>query len=216
MGDFADDSNLQAWARGLESFSAYYSQDYVEAKRLAEDGLTYAQSGPQSVRLTINGMARAMGKLGDVSGAQRAVDSAYSLLLNNDAPSGLPSSISLDCYSEAQVAGNAATTYVSLGMATEVQKYVKMALPEINRSSSPWSRSLVSIDLASALVRSRRPELDRASALVVDALNITRERPVISVQQRVGEFIRDATVRYGSNHYIDEVRQAASNASVNR
>ena len=57
LSDFAQDTNLQAWARGLQSFCEYYAGQYGEALRLAEDGLNYAQSGPQSVRLTVNGIA---------------------------------------------------------------------------------------------------------------------------------------------------------------
>jgi hypothetical protein len=54
----------------------------------AKDGLNYSQPVPQSVRLTINGAARAMGKLVDVEGVHRAVDGAYDLMSLNDVPGG--------------------------------------------------------------------------------------------------------------------------------
>ena len=94
LGDFAQDTSLQAWARGLQSFCEYYAGHYDEALHLAKDGLNYAQSGPQSVRLTINGVARAMGKLGDIEGVHRAVGEAYDLMSRNDVPAGVPSSTS--------------------------------------------------------------------------------------------------------------------------
>lgn len=95
LGECAQKSNMQAWARGIHSFCEYYAGRFGEAVSLAKDGLKYAQSGPQSIRLTINGLARALGKLGDTEGVHRAVDDAYELMSRNDVPNGVPSSISL-------------------------------------------------------------------------------------------------------------------------
>lgn len=174
LGDFAGDANLRAWARGLQSFCEYYAGRYAEAVSLAQDGLRHARSGPQSVRLTINGVARAKGKLGDAEGVHRAVGEAHDLLSLNDVPDGVPSSIALECYSLAQTASNAATAYVSMGMTEKVQHYVNLALPEISKSDSPWSRSLVMIDLARSLIRSEKSaDLDRAVQLVLEALSIS-------------------------------------------
>lgn len=210
LGDFAENPNLQAWARGLQSFCEYYAGSYREALLLAKDGLTFAQSGPQSVRLTVNGMARAMGKLGDAEGVSRAVEEAYELMSRNDVPVGVPSSIALDCYSAAQTASNAATAYVSLGVPDQVQRYVNLALPDISTSGSPWSRSLVMIDLASSYVRSQDPDLDRATELAVEALRISEHRPIISVQQRASELIRDASVRWGDTRQVNVIREVAA------
>lgn len=193
----AQDANLQAWARGLQSFCEYYAGQYDKALYLAKDGLRYAQSGPQSVRLMINGVARAMGKLGDTEGVHRAVDEAHELQSRNVVPAGVPSSIAFECYSAAQTASNAATAYVSLGMPEKVQHYAGLALPEISKSDSPWSRSLVQIDIATSLVRAREADLDRATKLVLDALTISAGRPVISVQQRTSELVRTIVNRWG-------------------
>jgi hypothetical protein len=210
LGDFAENTNLQAWARGLQSFCEYYAQDYREALRLAHDGLTYAQDGPQSVRLTINGAARAMGKLRDTEGVRRAVGEAYELMSRNDVPAGVPSSIALECYSAAQTASNAATAYVSLGLPDQVQRYVDLALPDISRSDSPWSRTLVMIDLAFSHVRSKNPDLDRVADLAVEALGVPGCRPIISVQQRTSELVRDASERWGDCRQVNAIREAAS------
>ena len=210
LGDFAGDADLQAWARGLQSFCEYYAGRYDAAVSLAQDGLTYAKAGPQSVRLAINRVARAKGKLGDAEGVDRAVGESYDLLSRNDAPPGVPSSIALECYSAAQTASNAATAYVSLRIADKVQHYVDLALPEISKSDSPWSRSLVMIDLALSLVRSdKRADLDNATQLVLDALSISAGRPVISVQQRTAEFVRDAIDRWGLTPQVRAVLDAA-------
>jgi hypothetical protein len=210
LGDLAEDTNLQAWARGLQSFCEYYAQDYREALRFAQDGLTYARDGPQSVRLTINGVARAMGKLGDNEGVRRAVGEAYVLMSRNDVPAGVPSSIAMECYSAAQTASNAATAYVSLGLPDQVQHYVDLALPDISKSDSPWSRSLIMIDLAFSHVRSEKPDLDRAAELAVEALRVPGCRPIISVQQRTSELIQDVSERWGSCRQVNAIHEAAS------
>jgi tetratricopeptide (TPR) repeat protein len=210
LGDFAQDANLQAWARGLQSFCEYYAGQYDEALRFAEDGLKYARSGPQSVRLTVNGAARAMGKLGNAEGVHRAADRAYDLISCNDAPSGVPSSISFGCYSAAQTAGNVATAYVSLGMPEKAQRYIELALPDMRKADSPWSRSLVMIDMASALIQPKDADLDRAAGIIVEALTISASRPVISVQQRASDFVCSAAGRWGNIKQVSAIRDAIS------
>ncbi|MEV0614144.1 helix-turn-helix domain-containing protein [Nonomuraea sp. NPDC050404] len=216
LGDFAQDANLQAWARGLQSFCEYYARNYSEALRLAVDGLGYASAGPQSVRLTINCVARALGKLGDVEGVHRAVDEAYELMSHNAAPMGLPSSISFDCYGLTQVASNAATAYVSLGMPQKVQQYVRLALPTISESNSPWSRSLVMIDHAVSLVSSKEADPGHISDLALDALNISAGRPIVSIQQRAMELMCKATQRWGDSSRFSDIRHAVTSREVQR
>jgi transcriptional regulator with XRE-family HTH domain/tetratricopeptide (TPR) repeat protein len=208
LGDFADNAGLQAWARGMQSFCEYYAGRYREALRLAEDGLSHAQSGPQSVRLTINGAARALGKLGDAEGVHRAVDQAYELMSRNDVPTGVPSSIAFDCYSAAQTASNATTAYVSLGLPDKAQHYAGLALPDISISGSPWSRSLVMIDLALSLIRAPQADLDQATELMLSALAISADRPVISVRQRTSEFVGDVTSRWGKTQQAAAILEA--------
>jgi hypothetical protein len=213
LASLAQAPTFQAWTRGMQSFCEYYAGRYGDALRLAEDGFAYARSGPQGVRLTINGVARARGKLGDAQGVHRAVGQAYDLMASNDVPGGMPSSISLGCYSAAQTASNAATAYVALGMTSKVQHFLDLALPDINSAESPWSRSLVMIDLAMSHVRSadgQGDDLDQAASLVLEALTISANRPVISVTQRTSEFVREATRRWGTVRQLSAVRDAAA------
>jgi 2'-5' RNA ligase len=214
LADFAENANLQAWARGLQSFCEYYAGRYDAAVSLARDGLNYAQSGPQSIRLLINGVARAMGKLDDAEGVHRAVGEAYDLLTVNEVPEGVPSSISLQSYSAAQTASNAATAYVSLGMAEKVQYYVDLALPEISKAESPWGRSLLMIDRALSLARSKEADLDHATQLVLSALNISAGRPIISVQLRASEFVQYVITRWGDTPQARTVLDAISMLKV--
>jgi tetratricopeptide (TPR) repeat protein len=208
LGDFAQAADLQAWARGMQSFCEYYAGRYDDALRLAEDGLSYARGGPQSVRLAINGMARASGKLGDVEAVKRAVGDAWDLSSRHSAPAGIASSITFGCYSQAQTAGNAATAYVALGMPGQVQHYVGLAMPDISASGSPWGRSLVMIDLALSFIRAKDADLDHAIALVLEALEISAGKPVVSVAQRAAEFVRDAAGKWESASQVEACREA--------
>ncbi|MFI9503815.1 hypothetical protein [Nocardia sp. NPDC052566] len=206
LGDHAQDGNLMAWARGMQSFCEYYAGQFVQALSYAEDGLTHAAAGPQSVRLAINGVARARGKLGDAEGVHRAVDEAYMMLSRDGAPTGVPSSISLDSYSAAQVAGNAATAYLSLGMPDRVEEYVQQALPEMNESNSPWGRSLVLIDWARSHVVSPVGDLDAATHIMLDALDPPRGNLMTQVRRRGSEFVRDAVARWGTTAQLQAIR----------
>jgi hypothetical protein len=154
-----------------------------------------------------------MGKLGDVNGVDRAVGEAYELMSLNDVPGGVPSSISFECYSAAQVASNAATAYVSLSIPEKAQHYAGEALPEISRSSSPWSRSLVLIDLAVSQVRAEDADLEYAARLVEDALTISAGRPVISIQHRTLDFVTDVTGRWGD---VPQARAVLESISATR
>jgi hypothetical protein len=102
--------------------------------------------------------------------------------------------------------------YVSLGLAEQAQHYIGLAMPDISASGSPWGRSLVMIDLAVSFIRSADADLERASELVIEALNISAGRPVISVRQRTADFVRDATARWGRVPQVDAVRDAAAAA----
>ncbi|MBF6465715.1 hypothetical protein IU427_11090 [Nocardia beijingensis] len=208
LGDHAGNNDLVAWARGLQSFCEYYAGQYDKALRYAEDGLIHAGAGPQSARLAINGVARAMGKIGDVEGVHRAVDQAYERLSDNTAQDGVPSSISLETYSPAQVAGNAATAYLSLAMPKEVEKYVQLALPEMTGTESPWGRSLVMIDLARSHVVSEGADLDSAAAIMLDALQVSVGKPMIQICCRAAEFMQDAGARWGETVQLRTVREA--------
>lgn len=151
-----------------------------------------------------------MGKLGDAQGVHRAVDEAYELLSRNNAPGGVPSSITLECYSAARTASNAATAYVSPGIPGKAQHYADLALPEISKSNSPWSRSLVQIDTVFSLVRAKEADLEQATKLVLDALTISADRPIISVQQHTSEFVQAVIDRRGSIPDVNTILDAAS------
>ncbi|MBF6454809.1 hypothetical protein [Nocardia cyriacigeorgica] len=148
LGCYAADPNLVAWARGMQSFCEYYAGRYEEALRFAEAGLAEATADSQRIRLAVNGVARAKGRLGDADGVRRAVDQAYEVQSRSEAGISPRSSISLAGYSSAQLAGNPATAYLSLAMPREVERYGRIALGVMPAEQSPWGRALVQLDMA--------------------------------------------------------------------
>lgn len=193
LGDLVGDQDMQAWARGTESFCAYYMGDYRRAADLARDGQRYARTGPQAVRLAINGEARALAKLGDARGVDEAVSRAFRLSDRFEPVPGVSPCISFGLYSQARTASNAATAYVALRQPERVQEYADQAMPVFESSQSCWSQSLVRLDIATALVVAERPEPEQAGRLVTDALTISAERPITSVLSRSREFLSVAS-----------------------
>ncbi|MEV3964277.1 hypothetical protein AB0M34_25895 [Nocardia sp. NPDC050193] len=208
LGSVVQSPGLQAWARGMQSYCEYYSGRYRDALRFAEDGLNYAAPGPQKVRLKVDGVARALGQLGDRRGVDRAVEEAYELVGERGMESYSCSSISISGYSRAQVAGNAATAYLSLGVPDQVEAHVEKALAEMDPSECPWGRSLAKIDLARAQLSSPRGDLDYASSLIIEVLGSTPAAPTVPVRARVTEFARDLAARRGASPELVHIYDA--------
>jgi hypothetical protein len=72
----------------------------------------------------------------------------------------------------------------------------------------------VLIDLALSMVRAKDADLDQATALVLDALSISAGRPVISVQQRTSEFVRDVRGRWGDVPQVTAIADAVSAMAI--
>jgi len=213
LGAYAEDPELQAWSRGTDSLRAYYTGDYKLSAELARDGQRFAAKGAQSIRLAINGEARALARLGDARGTNEAVARAYRESERCPTPDGVSSCISFGPYSLARTASNAATAYVHLGDKRRVQEHVDQALPAFEASTSKWSQSLVRLDLANVLLLDKRPDVERAAALVQEALTISAGKPITSVLHRTREFLRLA-VPYQRLPAIAEVAATLSLAEL--
>ncbi|UGT60428.1 hypothetical protein [Nocardia asteroides] len=215
LGDYAESGNLRAWVRGIQSFCEYYAGSYERASAFAEDGLIHAAGGPQSARLAANGVARAKGRLGDAQGVHRAIGAAFGHRWAEESADS-PSSICLGSYSPSQVAGNAATAYLSLLHPERVERYATQALTEMSPDDSPWGRSLILIDVARAQVLGESADLEAAAHYLREALEPARGVPMLQVRHRGAEFLRDATGRWGEVpelRALEEVLATGSGAS---
>lgn len=190
-----EDDELRAWTRGTQSLAEFYAGRYKTALELAEDGRRYAGSGRQAVRLAVNGQARALGHLGGTEGRRavdKAVGEAYELLGTFPPAPGMTPCISFGVYSEARVASNAATAYLPLAWGTaKVLEHAARASEIVDASPSLWSKALVRLDMATALIKAERPDIERAAVLAREAMTISSGNRIESIKQRTRSLVAE-------------------------
>ena len=142
--------------------------------------------------MAVNGEARALGRLGDRRGVDEAVERAYAGVSRLPPREGMSPCLSFGRYSEARVAANAATAYLSLGATSRVLDYAARIESPVEKSHVDWDRSLVRLDVATALVRQQVPDVDHAADVALAALQASAGKPIEPVRQRAGEFVAEA------------------------
>jgi tetratricopeptide (TPR) repeat protein len=193
LADATGDVDLMAWARAAQSLVEYYDGQYLDALALADDGLQRSPRGVHAVRLSVNGRARALGKMGDHDGVERAVDHAWAVREEHAAPEvEMSANMTNGVYCESRTAGNAATAYLALGDAEEVERYATLALRTFDRVGATHTQAMTRLDIATVLLNPGSRELDRATGLVTEALEITAGERKYPVVQRTGEFLAAA------------------------
>ncbi|MGK5496726.1 helix-turn-helix domain-containing protein [Streptomyces sp. URMC 125] len=194
---------LVMWTFGTRSLNAYYAGHFDQAVQWADSGLEIAPEHPQAIRLLANGRARALGKLGHRAEAEHAVASAEDLSVRHDVEPDLTPCISFAPYGVARTLANAATAYVALGEAQRVLAYADQIDELVERSDSAWSRALVRLDVATALLAGPRPDVEHAMVLGRQVLEADGGVPIRSVVQRAGEL----HARAGSWQELAAVRE---------
>ncbi|WP_237308004.1 hypothetical protein [Streptomyces alboflavus] len=204
------DTELQMWAAGTRSLSLYYQHRYAEADAAAAAGIKLSPSSGQAIRLLANGRARALARLGDRRGAERAIGRALDLSEQQPAlPPGITSCISFTPYSLARTLANEITARLSLDDTDEVLSCAGQIDGLIEASDSEWSRALVGLDVATALLQRRQPEVDRAMFLGLQALRAGTTPPITSVWQRANELLGRARRWHAEpevSDYAEELR----------
>jgi tetratricopeptide (TPR) repeat protein len=185
--------DLEAWARATQSLVEYYAGQFHDAFGFAQDGLSRSPQGVHAVRLAVNGQARALARLGDAQGVERAIDHGWSVLNERSSPDvELSASLTTGVYCEARTAGNAATAFLALGDVEQVERYATLALETFERTDARSPRAMTRIDLASALLRPEAPDPERGADLVREALTLTDGLNRFPVEQRAQEFLQAA------------------------
>lgn len=202
--------SMQMWASGTRSLGLYYQKRYAEADDAASAGIALDPDNPQAIRLLVNGRSRALARLGDRGGAEAAIGGALDLSDQQPSlPDGLTSCISFDAYSMPRTLANAITARLSLGDTAEVVAHAEEIEDLVEHSPSDWSRALVGLDVASALLKQDSPEVEHAMALGSRALRAGSGRPIKSVWERAKE-LRVAAERWHDvpvvGDYADELR----------
>ncbi|MEZ7004904.1 hypothetical protein [Streptomyces sp. AD55] len=178
------DLDTELWASGTQSFAAYYAGRYAEADARAAAAVDRAPDHPQAIRLLVNGRARALGKLGDRNQAERAIGQALDLSDRYDVDPGLTSCISFLPYGRARTLANALTARVALQATGHVLRDAEYLDNLVEKSDSAWSRSLVRLDVATALLQQRAPDVEHAMSLGQQAITLAATLPISSVRQR--------------------------------
>lgn len=190
LAGFVRRADVQAWVRGTQSLIEYYAGQYRQARDHARDGQALAGGGTQSVRLAVNGEARALARLGDVRGVDEAVDRAFMSLTDTPPVETLSVSLTLGPYCAARTEGNAATAYLWLGQLDRAREHAEHALPAFDAAGLRGPSALTRLDIAISLIlEPGRAEPDRAAVLARDALRIAATQRFRSVAQRAGEFL---------------------------
>ncbi|MEV6589831.1 tetratricopeptide repeat protein [Streptomyces acidicola] len=178
------DLDTELWACGTLSFGLYYAGRYDEADTCAATAVERAPRHAQSIRLLANGRARALAKTGDRRAVEQAIGQALRLSDLHEAPVGLTSCISFEPYGRARTLANAVTSHVALRNTAQVLRDAEHIDDLVEYSTSSWSRSLVRLDVATALLQQRTPDIDHAMALGCEALRLCGGTPISSVYQR--------------------------------
>lgn len=216
LASVVDSPDVQAWVRGTQSFTEYYAHNPRRSLEYAEDGQRLAAGGPETVRLIINGEARALGLMGDRRGVHKAVDRALTLSSRLDAPAHVTSCVSFGIYGEARTIANAATALLSVGDEATVLEQTSGLIDIADSSSSVWTRALVRLDRANALLKTTRPQPDEAAALGRYVVELPRAMVVESIRQRVDALVVDIG-RWTAEPAVREfVELAAGQARMSR
>jgi tetratricopeptide (TPR) repeat protein len=178
------DLDTELWACGTQSFAAYYAGRYDEADARAAAAVDRAPNHPQAIRLLVNGRARALGKLDDRAQAERAIGRALELSDQHDVAPGLTSCISFSPYGRARTLANALTARVALQDTGHVLRDAENLDDLVEKSDSAWSRSLVRLDVATAMLQQRAPDVEHAMSLGQQAITLASPLPISSVRQR--------------------------------
>lgn len=189
LSTMVGDPHLSAWIRGTQSLIEYYARHYDAALEFARDGLRIAPSGPQTIRLKVNGEARALARLGDKSGVDAAVERA--IQLHEDLPFSpdVSSSLALGPYCSARIHGNAATAYLNLLEPDRVLLHGEKALEVFDPMRIQGPRALTRLDMATALLQADHPDPPYAAHIALDALSIEGAEGFAAVSRRAEEFL---------------------------
>ncbi|MFI6132727.1 helix-turn-helix domain-containing protein [Micromonospora sp. NPDC051141] len=217
LAEAAQQPEVQAWTRATQSLIAFYTGDYHDALAYAQDGLRRSGTGEHRIRLTINGQARALARLGDRYGVDRAVDRAFTLLSDCPASSEVSASLALGPYCEARTAANAATAYLALGRTAGVTSHLATAIAAFDTAELAGPRALSRLDLATAHLHASDPDPEQAAMLAEEALVLTADQRFESVHQRTRQFLttaqpfaRHAALRHVADVLVDRTQVGAT------
>jgi hypothetical protein len=188
MASRAQDSAMQAWARGTQSLISRFRKDYDRAEWYISDGMKYAGAGTSEVRL-LCGAAQCAANLGAVDGAVTFLDLAASArghVQSDDEIEGLfgfsPAKQSYYSASSLKWLPDRRALEISARSAEEA---IEIWSREPVHHRSLDDESLAHVYLATA--RIQMGQIDAAVDAVEPVLNLPSERRISWIRKSVGE-----------------------------
>jgi len=178
------DAHLAGWIRGTQPQIALYAGDPREAVSFAQAGRQIAPTGSATLVRCCTHEARASARIGDRLGAQAGLDAA------EHAWNVLSQPLVRSIYSlgASYLPYCAATSFVWLSDPANARMWASQAVETTGDKPEPiGSRASARIDLAIALAQ--ESELEEASAVGLDALDICAQRLTLPTRRRIEELL---------------------------
>ena len=208
LAELAGHHGIRAWARGTQSFVAYYSGDPEGAIRFARAGRRYATSGTAMVRLA--GMeARARASLGDLPGTEQALGIAKDAREQVSTPDMFAGIFAFNGARHAYYAGDC---YVRFHQVELLRKAEAEAIESIRRyeAGPPEERSFGDMAMARLVIadaRFHQGDLEGAYEAARPALALPPEYRITQMVERFGSLARQLTApKYRSDPLALELR----------
>lgn len=188
------DAHLASWIRGTQAQIALYTGNPQDAVTFAQAGRQIAPTGSAALVRACVLEARAHGRCGELTEAERALSRAeHALDVRTE-----PQTRSFFSFDTPYVPYYAGTTYVWLGETARARTWASQAIELCDADPFAWpvARTSARVDLAVALTQAG--EHDSATAVGKEAMDIWAERPTRPARTRIEELLsmlRPVTVR---------------------
>ncbi len=183
LAEEAGEPNLAAWTRATQALIAIYAGQPPDAVDLASAGRRVAPLGSAAAVQGAGLEARAWARLGDQQGFEAAMagaERAFGEL--SEPPTGTVFTVGAP-----NVSSYAGTAYVWLGQPARARECCARSIEMCDADPGAWFVTPVQarIDIGLALTQDR--DIEGACSIGVEAIDLSRERPVDQIRRRAGE-----------------------------
>ncbi len=201
--DQARDRSLQAWVRLWQSSLARKAGRLPYALLLARDATSYVGDWSPAAGRAAAIEARVLGAMGERAGVHMAIDRAWRVEGTLTREQRGEPGFSIDTLNTLTLAELSSAAYIELGQADAARVYTEASIHDLDMAGATGLRSMARI--AAATAELHQGDLDRAGALVVEALDISTHRPNAVMTNRTRRFLADARRRAGARPELDDI-----------
>lgn len=176
----ADDNELRAWVRALQSGVALWAGRWADAAALAQQAREYARTAPSAARAAVL-EARALARVGDAAGVGRAVsesEAAWNLPGGHDSPGVMG-------FSDANRRRCTGTAYLWLGDTQAAQRHLVDALASYEQDDPDAYAHVAAARADLATARLEAGDVEGAAEALQPLLALSAERRLAGVARRM-------------------------------